>query len=89
MPRQTFAKMVKHHLPQLLLTRGSIERADYLADMMAAEGLDPAAAVLAAYNKKHDDGLLVLIHLLKREQEFEGDIGDLLESLASSFPSQP
>ena len=86
MPRSSQSKIVKYHLPQVEAQADPEERAAYLADLMAGEGLDPAAAVLVAYCKKHDDGLLVYTLLLKREQEFEGDLGDLLESLTNSLP---
>jgi hypothetical protein len=90
MPRRRNAKLIEKeialHLPRLKRMSSAAIRANYLADMMAAEGLEFPVALLAAYNVEHDDGLLVFTLLLKREQEFEGNIGDLLESLANYLP---
>jgi hypothetical protein len=80
-------KIVQYHLPQLEALAGTAQKTDYLADLIAGEGLGPAAEVLASYcGEGHRDGLLVYTLLLKREQEFEGDIGDLLASLVKVLP---
>jgi hypothetical protein len=90
MPRRKYAKLVEQeiarHIPQLEALGSSVQRAEYLADLMAGEGLEVPTAVLVTYNHLHDDGLRVYTHLLKREQEFEGNIGDLLESLVNYLP---
>lgn len=79
-------KIIRYHLPQLEALAGTSQKVEYLSDLMAGEGLDPAADVLAAYCERNKNGLLLYTLLLKREQEFEGDIGDLLASLAKVLP---
>ena len=78
--------MATYHLLQMEALTKSSEKAAYLADLIAGEGLDPIAEVLVPYCERHRDGLLVYTLLLKREQEFEGDIGPLLASLVKYLP---
>lgn len=84
MPRQS--KVAAYHL-RVMEEMSSSEVVDYLCDLMAGEGLSPMADVLAAYNRDHGDGLYVFTKILQREIEFEGNVGDLVESLAHHFKS--